>query len=257
MNPTWLEYTFKSSEFPRYFQRTNRTRAELIESVRANNPPHVARFGDGEILCCLGWLERNNCDGHDYSPALAEALAGAVRTFVQTPNLWLGNWGWWPLAVWVHGLCDQWGGQTDWCDHGLFMHFKDQDNSAVRDLYLAIRDCPRRKVLVGPDLLQPAMHFLQASQFVQVPPNNGWDQFPRVRDELLGIVRPSDLVLLVYGMPAKPLMAEVIRHEPLARCFDIGTGLDPLVGRQTRPHQPDSAVMGELYGDVLNGILQS
>lgn len=253
MQTPWMKFTFPSPEFPQYVKRTNVQREDLIARIQQNNPPHVARFGDGEILCCLGWEQRNNCDGHPYTPSLAEALGKSVKVFTQTPDLWLGNWFWWPLGVWIHGLTDAHGGQQAWCPHNIFMHVRDLPLEPLRDLYLAVRECSRRKVLVGPDHVMKAIPFLRADDRVVVPLKDGWSHYGTVVDKVLRAVQPLDLVLLAWGMPAKPLMADIIQECPDARCFDIGSGLDPLVNKKSRFKQPDYETLRNVYGDILDG----
>ena len=252
MRPYWLAYTFVSDALPRYAPRTNTTREQLVRRIRDDSPPHVARFGDGEILCCLGWEERGNCDGHAYSPALAEALAAAVKQFVATPDLWLGNWFYWPLGTFIHGLAAEYGGQKLWCDHRVFMHINCFPLEPVRDLYVAIKASKRRKVLIGPAHVRPAIPRLRIATHVEVPTKNGWLQYRDVRERVLAAITPGDLVLIVFGMPAKPLMADIIRECPAARCFDIGSGLDPIVGRKNRLKQPEPAIIQNLYRDLLD-----
>lgn len=241
--------------------RTNRTVAELTQRLRNNAAlPHVARFGDGEIFCCLADHKlvsfAKNVDGHDYSVSLARALLESLRVFLAADDLWLGNWLYWPFNAWIHGLVDSFGGQCQWCSHNLFMHVRQKPLDHVRDLYMAIRGVPRRKVIVGRPALARLTAFFGDAIHVPVPPKNGWREYPDVLRRVRTTIQPDDLALIGFGMPAKPLMADMMQAVPDATYFDVGSGMDCLIpGKRSRSHQPSWPTLQQLYGG-LRGLDQ-
>jgi len=236
------------------FVATNVTPGELADGLREGSPRHVARFGDGEILCCVDPRRGGNCDGHLYSESLADALVASLEFFVQQENLILGNWFYWPLGLWLHALAKKFGGQDDWILHEVFMHHKWRNQDELRDLYGAIQETGRRKVIVGPLPLSALDGFLGFDKMIVTPEQNGWDVYYEIEDQTAAIIQPGDLVLLAFGMPAKPLMAAMMKEHPQAVFWDIGSGVDPLVpGRKTRANQMDPETLEGIYGDGLHG----
>jgi hypothetical protein len=253
-------------------ERTNHTREELAARLRADDPPHVARFGDGEVIAAMHWsgepdlvrhpfasefgmmMERAvlcNADNHSYSPSLGKAVTEALATFAKRDDVWLGNWYNWPLGAWIHGFVDYQGGHEHWIEHDVFTHIEQLDPQPTRDIFIAVRDSSRRKVLVGPGYLSRLHKWIGLSSHVRVSSRDGWSDYGRVREVARAEVRPGDLVLLVYGMPAKPLMADLLCHVPGAVYWDVGSGLDPLVGRRTRGNQISPTRLRRLYdGDM-------
>lgn len=247
--------------------RTNHTREELAAQLRSGDPPHVARFGDGEILAAMCWQGepdpvrapyagglarqmsrafRGNCDGQIYYPDLGCAVARALAYFAGYPHLWLGNWFNWPLGMWVQGFLGENGGHTEWITHDVFTHIEYFGPEATVEVFRAVHESDRRTVLVGPGYLAPLLPWLGASHVVATE-RNGWDAYRSVLEAARQAVKPQDLVLIAFGMPAKPLMAALLEHEPGAVYWDVGSGLDPLVGRRTRPNQVSQERIRELY----------
>jgi hypothetical protein len=225
--------------------------AMFTELIRQDRPPHVGRFGDGEMRCALNFPGAN-CDRHDYSRSLGQALLNALITFSRTPDLWLSNWFWYPLNLWVNGFVSQYNPSQLWCSHELFMHLQCVDSTKIRDAMAAIRDSKRRKVLVRPNFAAQADKLFKVARRVEVMEINGWQQYGAVRDFLSPQIQPDDLVLLIYGMPAKPLMAHLIKTVPSCRCIDLGSALDPLFKPiSTRNLQITHTQACELYAEML------
>lgn len=263
-----MDYSFKSRLVKPFRCRTRFGAADLTARLRTSEPlPHVARFGDGEIQCCLGWPVGRNCDKHPYTPELADALIHALRYFVtestlQAGELWLGNWFYWPFGAWLHGVVESFGDWSAWCSHDTFAHvLLPQFGSntphwerleVTRDLYLAVRECPRRKVIIGRRDLRQLCAFFRNIACVDAPARNGWASINDVAARSSDIIRRDDLVLIAFGMASKPLMARLLETDPSATYWDVGAGLDPLVqAPRSRRNQPKYEDLKTLYGDTL------
>jgi hypothetical protein len=244
-----------------FIRRTNHTIGNLTEMLRCGDATnHLARFGDGEIFCCMSEHRlvhfEGNADGHPYSASLAASLVDALESFVRHDGVWLGNWHYWPFGAWLHGMVDSFGGKSDWFPHNAMCHVDGKALVPIRDFYRAIRDSSRRKVLLARGQLRPLRKFFGNCRYIEAPSRNGWADYPAVLERMVDTVTDGDLVLLAFGMPAKPLMAELLRIRPVATYLDVGSGMDPMVrGRRTRRHQPSWEVMNQLYGGELHACL--
>jgi hypothetical protein len=206
------------------------------------------------MYSCIDWTGRRNCniDGHSYTPALGLALVETLRACVGRDDVWLGNYYNWPMAPWLHGLVDSLGGHKLWCDHRIFMHAPRAGTpEEARDLYMAIRECACRKVIVGPASLQPVRRFFADAPHVVTPEINGWNRIDAVTAKTEAVVQAGDVVLVAFGMPAEPLIHRMLSLQPHARYFDVGSGMDPMAGRHTRAHQPLASEMQRLYPGLL------
>lgn len=237
-----------------YYEATNRSSQDLIERLKANVPPHVTRFGDGEMYTIIG-VAGGNCDHHPYSRELGMATVDAIDRFVQTDNLWISNWFWWPMGFWQHGFVNRMAQihnrKVEWCEHEMMMHLHGRPIEPVRDIYIGIRECSRKKVYIRPHHLAYADRLLRVHDVVEVPAINGWASFKSVLSSALSKITNDDLVLISFGMPAKPLMARIIEERPNCRVIDIGSGLDPLGGRTTRNQQYTAEELRQVYAGLL------
>ena len=224
--------------------------SELVERVRNNNIPHVTRFGDGEAIC-LNSTVGQNCDSHKYSSDLGEALKKALQHFAQTDNLWLGNWFWSPYGPEIHKIVNESRPTEDWCDHDIFLHSHHNNITDITNLYREVRKLKRRKVLVRPERISDADKITGATG-ITVPQLNGWQYYNETKDRILNSINDNDLVMVCWGMPAKPLISEILKNK---KCivWDTGSAFDGLGPSTTRNNQLNRQEIIALYPEISFG----
>lgn len=195
-----------------------------------------ARYGDGEFNCMFGKFGQN-CDGHEYFPALGTALNDA---FYSDPSYMVGIQ---PLAV-QSGMWEK-AIQREGYPKNIYdadvLHSASIDGK-ITDLFKACEGRPI--VLVGPQHLStvPDIH-------IRVSRVNCWQEYDAVRNILehtlnhldpLGQATTKPIVFLCCSM-----MAEVLIDEfQFRNCtiIDCGSVFDPYWGVKSRRyhHKPQT-----------------
>jgi hypothetical protein len=243
--------------------RSTHDAADLVARLRADHPPHIARFGDGELLCCLEYYGVNY-GGETRTQDLGLDLGDALAVFCRTPDLWLGEWCWPPLKYWQYEFADRLNPDQQWCSHNLFQHLDRNDKewpqhrmegwdvpdpSVTKSIWLAIRESPRRRIWLRPAFLAETDRIVLPAVTLDLPATAGHQYLSDVCSQVTSIVQPGDLVLMAFGMPGKPLQAHIMTAVPSCRVFDVGSALDPLC-KASRSGQLSRAAMLALYSDV-------
>lgn len=176
--------------------------------------------GDGELACMSG-KEGKNCDKHNYSPELAEALRESFEFLKDKAD----------IVEWKNQLI-----------YNTFLHRKDSDLGKLKLFWMTVRDSSRRKVFVGPERLRKVSKLLDA-EFIPVPLVNAFDSIDSID------LRPDDNDIYIFscGMPAKVLIASLIKQNPNVTCVDAGSSFDPIFIGNTRTEQATQEDLQNLY----------
>jgi len=177
--------------------------------------------GDGELACMSG-QKGANCDAHPYSEELGKNLIEAYQ--------------------FLKGKVDvvEWNDQAN---YNILLHRKDNDLNALRDFWQAIGKSERRTFFIGPKRLEKACDLLGAS-FIEIPLVNA---FEFIKTMSLPDVQDNDIYVLCCGMPAKGLIADLIKMNPKITCIDAGSSFDPVFVGVTRTIQADKETLRRLY----------
>jgi len=199
---------------------------EYIKNIKENINFSFVKCGDGELACMAG-SEGSNCDGHLYSPELGRLLKESFRFLEGKANI------------------VEWNDQEN---YNIMLHRKDNDLEGLRNFWMTIKESSRRKVFVGPERLKGVCELLDC-EFIEVPLVNCFEYVTSGGFILktLSSVEKDAIYIFSCGMPAKILIADLIRTNPNITCIDAGSSFDPIFVGQTRTEQADQETLRRLY----------
>lgn len=186
--------------------------------------------GDGEEACMNGETGAN-CDGHNYSRALGDKLKESYEFFSTRPECK------------VVAFDDQ-------KIYNTLLHRTDNNINEVKDLYLSIRESNRNKVFIGPGRLKEVSKILKAKHVV-IPELNMFESLGDVfAQAMIDATKKDTIFIIAGGMPAKPLIKQLLTINRDITCLDIGSSFDPLI-HQSRTYQITTEDIRKLYEDCL------
>ena len=203
------------------------TRLDIYtDKIKKNINFSFVKRGDGEIACMAG-ATGANCDGHPYSKELGEKLKESFVYLKDKADI------------------------VEWSDQKLYntlLHRKDNDLGKLKEFWMAVKDSPRKKYFVGPVRLAGAASMLDAT-LISVPLVNAFESL-----SVIGVPPPEDNTIYIFscGMPAKVVIAELMRKNPNITCLDAGSSFDPIFVGQTRTEQMDQETLKKLYFNSYN-----
>jgi hypothetical protein len=205
----------------------------FTDFLRNDMPFTFVKMGDAELLCMNG-RDGITCDKHPYSRSLQAALIEAFKILYHRPNVYVGRW----QETWQE-LADPFGFPQHWCEFNLIIPKTTNATPEVLEFYRAIKESPLKKLFVAPAVNKTAVEMLGAKH-ITIPEINLWASYPLIAAMVER--EDFDILLTSAGMPAKVLMADTIMKREVTM-IDIGSGLDPVCGRNTRDGQlpPDEA----------------
>jgi hypothetical protein len=203
-----------------------------VQRLESGTPFALSRWGDGEWRALLAYAGEN-CDGHQYSGALRDAL---TRVLESRPTYELGLQ---PFAVRTLGTdIAAWlmrrGLHPQWVNADVF-HVASIEGR-LAPLLTALRERPT--LLIGPgylelrDLFPPAGH-------VVIPERNCFATYANtlLETRLMMDQWGGDLVVSVSaGMMANVLIDDLKKAYPTHTLIDMGSLWDPYVGIVTRKY---------------------
>jgi hypothetical protein len=122
---------------------------------------------------------------------------------------------------------------------------------AIRHAHIDGRAAPffraagtRRTVVVGPGHIERLdTRLLEPAEHVTIPDGSAWEEVPRIRRTLFGVLKEGDLVLFCAGMASNVLIHQLwneYRWQGHATLLDVGSVLDPWCGVYSRRVYRDS-----------------
>lgn len=182
------------------------------------------KLGDGEQACMEGQTGYN-CDGHNYSPVLAEALKDSFAAFKENEDVFIREF-------------------EDQKNYNILLHRADNDPSIF---WKAIKKSTRQKIFVGPRRLIPAYILLLCDFFHEVPEVNAFDSYKKLIDTIP--VTHNAIYIFCAGFVSKLMIADLTyKLRVKATYIDAGSAWDPLVS-QTRTYQMSRDQVLALYQD--------
>jgi len=190
------------------------------ENIKNNVNFTFVKRGDGEIACMNGEVGAN-CDGHDYSPELGEALKKSFEFLKDKADI------------------VEWNDQKN---YNILLHRTDNDLVKLSEFYKTIKASTRQKFFIGPERLIGVAELLGAT-FVEVPLVNAFDYIQGM--DL--VPQDGDIFIFSCGMPAKVLIAATLRANQNVTCIDAGSSFDPIFVGKTRTEQAEMDDLKKLY----------
>lgn len=183
--------------------------------------------GDGEIFCMNG-MAGTNCDGHNYSDKLSKKLKESFD-YLESLGAYVIDYG-------------------NQNDVNCLLHRSTNDLQKVKDFFVSIRNSERKKVYVAPRRLAIASYLLNA-EHIEVPLVNAFDKY----DEIKIIPEDDTIYMFSCGMPAKCLIADLLKQNQNITCIDVGSSFDGFI-QNTRTFQATQEEMFELYKEYFPSI---
>lgn len=201
----------------------------LIEKLKSRWAFIFVKRGDGEIACMNG-APGSNCDGHPYTPELGARLRSAFDFLKQ--------------YAYIVEFEDQ---QI----YNSLMFRTDVDLLDVYRFWKAVQTCGRPVVFVGPKRLEGVCKLINA-KFVEAPQLNAYAAYDDILSRLLDHVQDDAVFVFSCGMPAKVLIADLVRYNGTVTCIDAGSAFDPMLG-QTRTNQITPEKFREIWKEEMEG----
>jgi len=190
-----------------------------------------AAYRDGEWYC-IGGSRGKTINAEEFNPELGKLLA---QTLLDPVGQWCVLW-------WKHPKMGRQASNiaAKWiATHKPKVRWiPDRPVSRANEIGMAapfFRACRSRRVIaVGPE------HFSNLSLFdidelIVVPPRVAWKHTDRVREQVLSVYEPDDLILFAAGMGSNLMIWELWPHlRGEATLLDVGAALDPYCGHFSR-----------------------
>ena len=196
----------------------------FIRHLKEKERFSFARFGDGEINAVFG-LTGMNCDGHEYFPEMGRELFKILK---GETDYYLGEAA---IAqrVWGEQL-DQFliGTDHNWINADT-LHLASIDDT-IWPFFEALSE--RDVVLVGPPHVHEQKLF-KVRQNVTIPEKNCWLDGERINNEISVDADGHTVICWCASMAATVWIDAWSKY---ASNLDMGSLIDPYVGRITRSH---------------------
>lgn len=201
-----------------------------MNKIKTKENFSFCRFGDGEWNAILN-VEGENCDGHAYFEDMGEALR---HSFSAPKKYFMGIQ---PMSV-----------RIMLADIAVYTHTHPQrffnadtlHNASAYGLispfFSALKE--REVILVGPEYLGVIQKF-DLSHHVVIPEKNCWLHKTETLNELRDLLKDkSDIVVLFSASMAANVYVDLMVEEfdDQHSFFDVGSLLDPYVGKNTRSY---------------------
>jgi len=205
--------------------------ADMIADIRAARRFAYVRYSDGDWGCIFGRKGRI-LDEHDYAPDLAAALQAAIASgpgyhlglmrSMLTPGRW---WASAQTAAFVETRPD-----LQWCS-SLILHDASM-NGDLGAFFSALEAHPVTVVShAGMSALRP---WLGDFRHIVIPQADCWKHRAEIEPLIVAAARMPGVMLFACSMPAKVWIRQAWLSGGLASLIDIGSALDPYIGRQSR-----------------------
>lgn len=205
-------------------------------ALKAHVPFFFTKYGDG-ALELLNGLGSRTCDHEKYSPELRDAVADSWGRVKGFEHLFLGDW----LSA---RFDDNGTGRYEelyraftadcapvWLNYAAVL--LDRETAALRMFYHAVKDDPRRKVIMGPREWGQGLRFLSAQEHVVTPLGGVLSHVDQLTEKLFS-AKP-EIVLYGAGMAGTiPVINHWRENSGNVTYINLGSALDALYRGPTR-----------------------
>ena len=227
----------------------------LTKALESREPFWFIKLGDAAVECINGYGGKT-CDGERYTEDLAyQLLASWTQLREGCDKLYVGDWS----TASFSGPDDKTRHEREYralmgARRGTMLHFEClllmRVSQELLGFYRAVREDPRRKLLVGPAAWGPLTDLLRC-RFLAVPVMpNLINLAPQIADEL----KRQDFDVMLYGAGMAGHVAAIdcwIKY-PERTYVNLGSALDPACGRgKTRKQQLDPAKARAFFDRVV------
>ena len=223
----------------------------ITDLIQKDSPFVFVKFGDGEYLAARGSYG-SNCDQDVYTNQKRDGLIEAIKYYSLLENVYCGKWHTGDVGNYFDSIVP---GKINWIDyHMCIMDDKSLENSNKLELFKAIKNSKRKKLLLGNELLEKAKYLLNSNHLVM--PYRNWveNNFNEILNAILSFFEndPNPMILTCAGMGSKMLIMELHKRFPNGIFIDIGSGLDYLCTKKSsRGHTFSYETLESYFQEIL------
>ena len=209
---------------------------EFIDHILREEPFAFSRFGDGEFAAVLK-REGSNCDQHTYFPDMGKALKAILEEQKgKKPDYYIG--------VQNHAK-RQFTGNAVFEELIKFEHISSDafHKANIKEGNLnRFFDSLKGKdvVIVGPAHLKPLRQIKFAQ--IEVPSRNCWLKYENILMQCEKNLRKKRVFLFCASMMSNVLIDKLWKQNKECTYIDIGSALDPYVGKNSRSYHKNMKV---------------
>lgn len=213
--------------------------SDFVNFIKNDIPFSFSKYGDGEYKCItFDHINKYNCDFDNYTNKLSEDLKKSFIYMVnEAPNAYIG---WWDFNTKMMKMYENLVydpniiKKTDY-ETFIFVHLfsiKNNFNENERkiELYKAIKNSKRKKIIICNELLIKSKLLLNIDDNIIIPFNNWYDtQFNDVLKKIKDIINDNYknyMILTCCGMSAKVLIYELTKLSTKGIYIDLGSSID-------------------------------
>jgi hypothetical protein len=225
---------------------------QIINLINNNIPFVFIKLGDGEYSAANGY-NGTNCDGDRYTNKLQNGLNDAVKYFSLKDNIYYGRWHADNVVQYFNSVAKT---KLNWADyHTFIVDTNSLKNKIKLNLFKAIKESKRKKIIIGNPLLAKAKYLLNISEHVIIPYRNWYDNgMEQLIEKIKTIYKDDDepLIITCAGMGAKILIMELHKIFNKGIFIDIGSGLDYICTKKcSRGHPYTYNELEEYFKEIL------
>lgn len=226
---------------------------DIITNLINNNNPFVfIKLGDGEFSAANGY-RGTNCDGDCYTDKLRNGLNESVKYFSSKDNIYYGRWHTNNVVQYFNSIASK---ELNWINyHTCIVDYNSFQDNLKLNLYKAIKESKKKKILIANPLLSKAKYLLNIDEHIVVPYRNWFDSNLDVLVDRIKNIMGDDkepLIITCAGMGAKVLVMELHKIFNNGTFIDIGSGLDYLCTKKcSRGHPYSYDTLEKYFEEIL------
>ncbi|HUS96932.1 MAG TPA: hypothetical protein VMX97_09360 [Hyphomicrobiaceae bacterium] len=213
--------------------------AALLADLDAGRRFGFVRYSDGDWNCFFG-RKGGVVNEHEYLPDLGAALRASLKSEpgyhvgIMSSLLTPGRW-------WAAPRVIEWTAahpEVSFCS-SMILHCASQ-RGELGPFFAALRGL--RVSFVGNETMRGMQPWLGEFRLVEIPAQDCWLHRDEIVPRIIAAARQSDVVLFACSMPAKVWIRQTWESGAAASLIDVGSVLDPYVGRESRIYMRGGAV---------------
>ena len=215
----------------------------FINKIKNNENFSFVKIGDGEIDCMIG-RQGSNCDNHPYSRELGEKIKESFIDLSKKGVLF-GDWFASNPPIndrdienlyFYNNLVESNNLKLNLIKpfEILLTGWNNLSNDNFINFYTEVKKSNRRKIYVGPKVMDGVNKMLNTNSFIQIPKINAFSEYQRILEEIKSTLIDNSIILLTVGLMSPYISNEILKINENITILDIGSGLDSVFMGSTR-----------------------
>ena len=229
----------------------------MIKKHLDDNTPFIfAKFGDGELLCMNGSIG-SNCDGHPYTPKLANKLRESLFKLSSHPNIYIADWGTDKFIKIRNKFINHNNNNIKYIEYEVLLSISINISRELFELYKSILSCDSRKqvIFIIPEQLNNIKNYIAPNAtIINIPIRNAFQAYDNLVERVNNVLIDDDAIIITScGLLAKALISDLYSEHNNITCMDFGSAFDPLLIGHTRDGQASYEVVKKFFNDIKDG----